>query len=148
MPGLRHYLEIDYGVCFGEDWDRVFMPKRRNRKSVRSAGGPESGSESPQGPATGEGRASSGTHSYSAVEVQYRQGSTGQDSHSSANLELDDPFRDPDPAQDFDWEVDDDGGYSDGTEYMTRTERRAWRTIEKMRTDDTWRGTNYQLLGR
>lgn len=46
----------------------------------------------------------------------------------------------------FEWE--DDGGRSDGTDYMTTNERRVWRVIEAMKKEDEWDGTKYDLLGR
>ncbi|GAA5850894.1 hypothetical protein JCM9279_006231 [Rhodotorula babjevae] len=41
---------------------------------------------------------------------------------------------------------DDDGGASDGTGYMTRAERRAWRIIQDLKRDPEWNGTRYRLL--
>ena len=61
-------------------------------------------------------------------------------SRSTVNLasgDGDDPFRDPD---------EDDGGASDGTEYMTRAERRAWRIIQDLKGDAEWNGQRYRLL--
>jgi hypothetical protein len=43
---------------------------------------------------------------------------------------------------------DDDGGKSDGTEYMTRSQRKAWRILQELRSDPVWFGTNYNLLKR
>lgn len=46
----------------------------------------------------------------------------------------------------FEWE--DDGGVSDGTDYLTSNERRVWRVIEAMKKEEEWDGTRYDLLGR
>ncbi|KAK4055168.1 hypothetical protein OIV83_000448 [Microbotryomycetes sp. JL201] len=42
----------------------------------------------------------------------------------------------------------DDEGADDGTTYMSRDQRRAWRIIQDMKAAEEWRGTSYNLLRR
>ncbi|GAA5858826.1 hypothetical protein JCM8547_005003 [Rhodosporidiobolus lusitaniae] len=102
MPGLRHYLEVDMGEAFGEDWDKAFRPKQKNEGVL------------------------------SRVSSRATMASVEED-----------PFKDP---QGEELEDEDDGGISDGTEYLTKAERRAWRIVQAMRKDEEWNGTKYRLL--
>lgn len=45
------------------------------------------------------------------------------------------------------FDTEDDGGASDGTQYLSTDERRAWRIIERMREEPQWQGRAYRLLG-
>ena len=58
---------------------------------------------------------------------------------------VDDAFLEGDQEEEDDW--NDDGGESDGTQYLTVEERRAWRILERMRIESEWPGTSYRLLG-
>lgn len=118
MPGLRAYLTVECGSCFGEDWERVFGPKRRRRSAA------------PQGEKDWAGR------STTALNL-------GEEGRSTMSL-VEDPFRDPGEGE---WE-EEDGGARDETEGMTRSERKAWRIMEEMKKEEEWGGTRYQLLGK
>ncbi|GJN92113.1 hypothetical protein Rhopal_005143-T1 [Rhodotorula paludigena] len=123
MPGLRYYTTVDMGEAFGADWVRAFAPKRRRTSTAESALSKQATSEAAAG--------------------QPYQGWQAVASRSTVNLgasDLDDPFRDPDDGE------EDDGGASDGTEYMTKAERRAYRIVQAMRRDPAWHGTRYRLL--
>ncbi|BGP36358.1 hypothetical protein JCM10450v2_000258 [Rhodotorula kratochvilovae] len=135
MPGIRHYMTVDLGEAFGDDWRRAFGHKPRgsesglsrqaSRSSVWSWGGKSAQDGLVAGPPYG---------GWAAVN-----------SRSTVNLssgEADDPFRDPPVGEDD----EDDGGASDGTDYMTKAERRAFRILEEMRRDPEWNGTRYRLL--
>lgn len=126
MSGLREYLNVECGTCFGEEWERVFGPKRRRRSGVRREGSEEKG----------------------AREWAARSTTALNTEAGSSRVSLgEDPFRDPVRDEEDEWE-EEDAGARDGTEYMTRTERKAWRIIEAMKKEDEWGGTRYQLLGK
>ncbi|GAA5862501.1 hypothetical protein JCM5296_000364 [Sporobolomyces johnsonii] len=149
MPGLRYYLELDAGEAFGDDWDRAFGPQskeahKESGKEVRRMGSKRSlfsGSNGREDEGGGGTLAGPPYGGWQAIN-----------SHSTATLatlassldgSVEDPFTDPEPAGE-----DDDGGASDGTEYMTKAQRRAWRIIQQMKDDEEWRGTRYKLLER
>ncbi|KAK4705801.1 deubiquitinase DESI2, partial [Phenoliferia sp. Uapishka_3] len=155
MPGLRYYLTFDAGECFGSDWEKVFGPKgrrgsglerARSRLSVDQRGGVEplttsswekgllSPSSSHRGPY--EAFASSRTTSQLSISES--------DGYYSPTLEQSGSFEDL--PQD-DW-CEDDGGERDGTQYLNKYQRRAYRIIEKMREEPEWEGTKYNLLNR
>ncbi|GAA5957623.1 hypothetical protein JCM21900_000771 [Sporobolomyces salmonicolor] len=151
MPGLRYYLELDAGEAFGHDWDRAFGPQSKGdatqqepRKEVRRMGSKRSLFSGRNGR---EGEGGAGT-----LAGPPYGGWQAINSHSTATLatlassldgSVEDPFTDPDPVG-----VDDDGGASDGTEYMTKAQRRAWSIIQQMKNEEEWRGTKYKLLER
>ncbi|GAA6002788.1 hypothetical protein JCM10207_007681 [Rhodosporidiobolus poonsookiae] len=155
MPGLRYYMTVDCGEAFGADWERAFRPHRRPVEEGMSA----------------LERVSSAVSGFTASSAGKGKGRAGDDdgetiagppyggwmsfSRSTATLNspssAENPFRDPaTPSQgDSPLEDDeDDGGVSDGTEYLTKAERRAWRIVQEMRQDEAWNGTKYRLLER
>lgn len=137
-PSLRPYLILDVGEAFGEDWQAAFGPKKRQRKS-RKIDSPSSslkstlqqyGSEATlAGPPYGGGAQASFT-------------SPSQLSLTSTTVAEDEAYLDEEEEDDWD-----DGGESDGTQYLTLDERRAWRLIGLMKESPEWRGQNYRLLG-
>ncbi|GAA5924944.1 hypothetical protein JCM3775_006324 [Rhodotorula graminis] len=126
MPGLRYYTTVDCGDAFGDDWRRAFRPQGRDGsgREARSDEAGGGGTGAPYG-----GWAAVGSRS----TVNLASGGDG-----------DDPFQDPAGGEGMD--DDDDGGASDGTGYMTRAERRAWRIIQDLKRDPEWNGTKYRLL--
>lgn len=124
MPGLRLYTTVDLGDAFGDDWRRAYGPKRRREERRRQEDA--TGSSVPYG-------------GWTAVNSRSTVNLTGGGGGSDGE----DPFRDPGVGGEDD---EDDGGASDGTEYLTRAERRAYRIIQAMRKDPEWNGTRYRLL--
>ncbi|KAG0662968.1 hypothetical protein C6P46_003056 [Rhodotorula mucilaginosa] len=140
MPGLRYYMTIDAGEAFGKDWERAFRggadgtlpPTARPRSAAEAPPSAESWSIA----ATTTGSNPYRTDSIASDTRSSDQLSTCKDSlGSGAN---------PDASSDD----DDDGGARDGTQYMTRAERRAFRILEAMKRDPEWYGTKYRLLER
>lgn len=133
-PSLRPYLTLDVGEAFGDDWRAAFGPKRRKKGK----------------------RVDSTSSSLRSKLQQYRSEATlagppyggGAEGGSPSLLSLttlgeDEAYLDEEDEED-EW---DDGGESDGTQYLTLEERRAWRIIGRMREDSVWQGTSYRLLG-
>lgn len=146
--GLKYYLTLDVGEAFGEDWRRVFGPKLRRRSLSRvnsverseSSTSPDRvvnarGTGGEQGPVPYGG---GWTPTASTTRLTVGDGATDAG---------EDPFKDPEPV-DEDARLEDDGGEKDGTQYMTKLQRRAWRIIEQMKKEEEWNGTKYSLLSR
>lgn len=138
MPGLRYYMTIDAGEAFGKDWERAFRGGEASSRTAR----PRSAAEAPPSAeswsvaGTTTGANPDRTDSITSDARSSDQLATGKDSlFSEAN---------PDRSDDD----DDDGGARDGTQYMTRAERRAFRILEAMKQDPEWNGTKYRLLER
>ncbi|GAA5828244.1 hypothetical protein JCM11251_002656 [Rhodosporidiobolus azoricus] len=126
MPGLRYYMTVDVGTAFGADWRREFGPQgkpgeRGGLSRVKSA----------SSVASGGGTAGNGPFSRSTTALI---------------SQAEDPFKDPTSPDLGSPLEEDDGGASDGTEYLTKAERRAWRIIQAMKQDEEWNGTRYRLL--
>ncbi|GAA6040371.1 hypothetical protein JCM8097_007581 [Rhodosporidiobolus ruineniae] len=148
MPGLRLLQTIDAGEAFGEDWQKAFGPKRPATTGGMLSRVSSVASEASKAAWKGKDRAadqdslpetpSSTTSSPYSAWFPFSRSTT-----TLAN-DAEDPFEDPDsPWSPF---MEDDGGVSDGTEYLTKAERRAWRIIQAMRQDEEWNGTRYRLL--
>ncbi|KAI5481765.1 hypothetical protein MNV49_000042 [Pseudohyphozyma bogoriensis] len=118
-PQLRYYMEVDAGEIFGKDWEREFGPKRRRTAERPKSGGP----------------------------YQQMDGQASSSSRLTLASEDENPFKDPGgelESDELSW-IEDDGGDSDGTAWMTKHERMAFRIIETMRKDtEAWGGTKYQ----
>ncbi|ORY90121.1 hypothetical protein BCR35DRAFT_299663 [Leucosporidium creatinivorum] len=133
-PSLRPYLTLDVGEAFGDDWRSAFGPKRR-RKSKRTDS--TSSSLRPKLQQYGSEATLAGP--------PYGGAEGGSPSQLSLMTSVDDAFLEGDQEEEDDW--NDDGGESDGTQYLTVEERRAWRILERMRIESEWHGTSYRLLG-
>lgn len=139
MPGLRYYMTIDAGEAFGKDWQRAFDGGADGQASSRTAR-PRSAAEAPPS-------AESWSLTTKTTESnRFRTYSIASDARSFDPLAT----RKGSPSFDNNPEGsdDDDGGARDGTQYMTRAERRAFRIIEAMKRDPEWNGTKYRLLER
>ncbi|GAA5923103.1 uncharacterized protein JCM15063_003535 [Sporobolomyces koalae] len=138
MPGLRQYQTIDMGTAFGPEWSKLHRPARPPRPNKLRK---QPSKASLLGTMTSSERFESATRPYDGL-VDY-----------ASTTSLAEPARRTGAGADLgedapDEDEDDDGGRSDGTEYLTVTQRRAWRIIEEMRRDEEWMGTNYDLLKR
>jgi hypothetical protein len=134
MPGLRYYMTLDLGEAFGEDWEREFgwqngsLSRTSTRTSVKGKGKAGHEEETIAGPPYGGW-------------LPFSQSTTTLRSEIEEN-----PFKDP--VGDGDGFNEDDGGLSDGTEYLSTKQRRAWRVLQTMKQDEEWNGTKYKLLER
>lgn len=132
MPGLRYYTTIGAGEAIGSDWEREFTLHGRARTASPKASVaswlPVRNSSSVS--------LSTATPSESALvaSTSSENGDGGSAVDAAADLKEDGNV--------------DDGGLSDGTQYMSRAERRAHRIIEEMKRDPAWNGTKYRLLER
>ncbi|GAA5972718.1 hypothetical protein JCM11641_002988 [Rhodosporidiobolus odoratus] len=144
MPGLKHYMTVDLGEAFGEDWEKAFRPARTR---LRRMGSKASLTSTIRGKGKGKVEHDAETIAgppYGSSWIGFSRSSTALTSQQE------DPFRDPigSTAEEQELEDDDDGGESDGTGYMTKAERRAWLIIQDLRRDEDWQGTKYRLLER
>ncbi|BGP12431.1 hypothetical protein JCM10213_007003 [Rhodosporidiobolus nylandii] len=160
MSGLRYYMTVDMGDAFGEDWVREFKPKperaekeglsRRSSRASAAAKGKGTADEADEtiaGPPYGGWASFSRSTTALAAEDPFddlasaHAGRQGEDiAHTGPEDE--DGF----VELDEDGADSDDGGASDGTEYMTKAERRAWRIVQEMKRDEAWEGPRYKLL--
>ncbi|GAA6012638.1 hypothetical protein JCM11491_005464 [Sporobolomyces phaffii] len=135
MPGLRLYTTIDMGPAFGRDWRALNdastdRPRKLRKQSSKSSL---------------IGRDDMG-RPYEGFRDQASSASLATSLDPDSNYH-DEPCKDDngDNGEDAD---DDDGGRSDGTEYMNASQRRAWRILQDMKRDPSWNGTKYDLLKR
>ncbi|GAA5899533.1 uncharacterized protein JCM6883_005252 [Sporobolomyces salmoneus] len=137
MPGLRYYQTIDMGYAFGEEWEKIYGNSKRSTSSSENSR-----------PRTLKKRSSKS----SLLEISNRSedasGVVGRpyqgylDETSSTTL-----FGVG--SEGYSAEVpEEDDGQSDGTGYMTKAQRRAWRIIQELKKDPQWDGTKYDLLKR
>lgn len=134
MPGLRFYTTVDLGEAFGDDWEREFGTRSDPLSRVSTASGDK-----------GKGRAADEDETIAGPPhggwMSFSRSTTALASEADER----NPFRDLVGEESIE---DDDGGVRDGTEYLTRKQRRAWRIIEEMKNDEEWNGTRYRLLER
>ncbi|GAA5830708.1 hypothetical protein JCM5353_004093 [Sporobolomyces roseus] len=137
MPGLRYYRTHDMGEAFGEEWKKLYGSSKREEARPRRLRKQSSKASLLSKTTTNRNDDEGETTTARPYE--------GYLDHSSSTTSLATTFVDSNDQDD--WE-DDDGGYSDGTEYLSRPQRRAWRIIQQMKRDPNWHGTNYNLLQR
>ncbi|GAA5909251.1 hypothetical protein JCM6882_003779 [Rhodosporidiobolus microsporus] len=148
MPGLRYYMTVDCGEAFGPDWEREFFPSRREQAGGGSGLSRVSSALSVASGGSGsvKGKQRAGDADETVAGPPYGGWMSFSRSTTTLTSQAEDPFKDPtSPDVDEPFE-EDDGGASDGTEYLTKAERRAWRIIQAMKQDDEWNGTSYRLL--
>ncbi|GAA5981290.1 hypothetical protein JCM10908_004055 [Rhodotorula pacifica] len=146
MPGLRYYTTVDAGEAFGKDWERAFRGNavdaasdgRRSLSSAK-ARSPATPSSSESWTTTAAARDSERQHPYRADSLGETRSTDqfGTSKKSVSNSET--------ASHDS---GDDDGGEADGTQYMTRAQRRAYRILQEMKRDPEWNGGKYRLLER
>ncbi|GAA5877155.1 hypothetical protein JCM16303_006185 [Sporobolomyces ruberrimus] len=139
MPGLRYYQTINLGNAFGEEWARTYGKDLSQEARPRTL--KKQSSKSSLLSTTSRAR------KFNEEEVDPIAGRPYEgylDHPSSTSLAS--TFVGHEDSEPLD--EDDDGGKSDGTEYMNRSQRRAWRIIQELRKDPTWMGTKYDLLKR
>ncbi|GAA5883947.1 hypothetical protein JCM3774_001477 [Rhodotorula dairenensis] len=146
MPGLRYYTTIDAGEAFGKDWEREFQGDHAATTESRRV---HSATATPR--TTARTPPSAGTWLTAATDANelppYGTALSASDSRSTERLALP-PTSDSRPGASPEAEDDDDGGEGDGTQYMSRAERRAYRILQAMKRDPDWNGTKYRLLER
>jgi len=125
------------GSAFGEEWKKSYGTSRKEEVRPRRLKKQSSKASLLNKVTTNENEDEGETIAGRPYE--------GYLDHSSSTTSLATTFADNDDRDE--WE-DDDGGYSDGTEYLSRPQRRAWRIIQQMKRDPNWYGTNYDLLKR
>lgn len=140
MPGLRYYQTVAIGDAFGEEWERTFNSKAAGEGLSRI-------STTASDKRKGKGRAEE-EEGETIAGPPY--GGWLPFSRSTTTLKNDadeeDPFSDPSNRENgFE---DDDGGVSEGIEYLSPTQRRVWRVLESMKENEGWNGTQYKLLER
>ncbi|KAM0752888.1 DUF862-domain-containing protein [Meredithblackwellia eburnea MCA 4105] len=163
MPGLKYYLTYDAGEAFGDDWNKVFGPKRRrssssglalNRSwSILSSSGETGGSltSSPRDSIVSSTRGEKSPPGSTNSSPYLSGGASSEDAASKSTTHLtsvdSEGFLVDEPVNDGseDW-LDDDGGERDGTQYLTKHQRLAYRIIEGMKREPEWNGNKYLLL--
>ncbi|GAA6058542.1 hypothetical protein JCM10212_006981 [Sporobolomyces blumeae] len=147
MPGLRHYRTIDVGTAFGPEWRKLngrdHEAKRQDNdgaRKLRKHASTASLLGDAQRPSQGTSVRTADDDETTLAGPRY----PGLADASSSVASFETLSHSP-----VDGQVgDDDGGVSDGIEYMTRDQRRAWRIIQELKRDPAWNGTRYDLLKR
>ncbi|GAA5972010.1 hypothetical protein JCM3765_005575 [Sporobolomyces pararoseus] len=141
MPGLRYYRTIDMGNAFGDEWKKIYGSTSQGRTD-----------DSEIRPRTLKKQSSKSSLINKSSRFQRsEEGTVGRpyegflDHSSSTTLTTSSFGNDGDYVETSE---DDDGGKSDGTEYMTKAQRKAWRIIQELKSDPSWNGTRYDLLKR
>ncbi|BGO99161.1 hypothetical protein NBRC10513v2_000265 [Rhodotorula toruloides] len=151
MPGLRYYSTLDAGTAFGEDWEKAFgrrssgesVKRGRRRRLERTRSGrtrQASEEETIAGPPYGGWQSVDSQSTINLVESAQAPGRIPK-----MGLKADEDEDEADGSADED-EDEDDGGARDGTQYITKAERRAYRILQEMKADPAWNGTRYRLL--
>jgi hypothetical protein len=130
-PSLRPYLTLDVGEAFGEDWEASFGPRRRRKRKEEST-------SSSLRPKPQQYRSEA-----TLAGPPYGGGAEGASASqlSFVTLGVGEQYLDEEDDE------SDDGVESDGTQYLTLEERRAWRILGQLREDPAWHGMSYRLLG-
>ncbi|BGP28531.1 hypothetical protein JCM10296v2_000266 [Rhodotorula toruloides] len=150
MPGLRYYSTLDAGTAFGEDWEKAFgrrssgavVKKERRRqldgraRSERTRQASEDGTIA--GQPYGGWQSIESQSTVNLVDSAQAPGRTPKMGFTADENE--------DEAEGSADEDEDDRGASDGTQYMTKAERRAYRILQELKADPAWNGTRYRLL--
>lgn len=139
MPGLRYYTTVDLGEAFGKDWERAVRGGGHDSASVGPRVPPATVTPRTAADTPPSAEAWSTNASVLGGDRPYGTALSALNARSTEQL----ASQVSSPSDD-----EDDGGESDGTQYMSRAERRAYRVIQEMKRDPEWNGTKYRLLER
>ncbi|BGP21376.1 hypothetical protein Rt10032_c01g0091 [Rhodotorula toruloides] len=145
MPGLRYFSTLDAGTAFGDDWEKAFGRRRSDENAKRErrrrldgrmrssstrqiAGSPYGGWQS--------------IDSQSIVNLVYSAQAPGRTPKMGFKADE----TEDDEADGSADEYEDDGGARDGTQFMSKAERRAYSILRELKADPAWNGTRYRLL--
>lgn len=139
MPGLRYYHTVDMGHAFGPEYRKLNRNSTRETTATRPRTLKKQSSKSSL--LSRSSQQAQGTSGGGDIVGRPYEGYLEQASTTSLGVASEGDYLEASDDED-------DDGVKDGTEYMTKTQRRAWRIIQELRQDPTWHGPKYDLLKR